>query len=621
MDWTSLATIVLNGLAIASGLFIVSSGLSIIFGVSRITNFAHGSIYMLGAYIAHSIITWLPIGPFWFFAAILLAAIVTGAFGLLIEVTILRRLYDAPHHLQIIATFGVFLIVRDVVLYLWGPAQLMSPNIPEFMGATQIAGRRFPDYYFLMYAISLVILGLLWLLFHKTRWGLFLRAAIQDREMVAALGVNQKLLFSAVFVLGAMLAGFAGGLDLLRVSASLDMDVVLLIDAFAVVIIGGMGSIFGSFLAAIIVGLLISTGTIYFRELALALVFVVMGVVLLIRPQGIFGRHAGAKTDEHPEAEDVLRPASARARYVWVAIAVFLASAPFWIGAYWTDSLTEIIILALFAWSFYMLAGACGVVSFGQAAFLALGIYAPALLFKYFNIGMVTGLLVAPVAACIGAALFGWISSRLTGLYFSMLTLAFAQILWAIGYQWTAVTNGELGIIGVFPAAWANDRRIFYFLALVLCAAAILAMRRMMFSPFGYSLRAGRDSQLRAEATGINVRRQKWIAFVIAGAASGLAGGLTPYHKAGAFPAFIDLHASIDVYVMGLLGGLGSLDGPILGAVVYRVSKNLLQTSFHYWSAIIGVMLILVALFMPRGINGLVRSILDRRARRLQGTP
>ena len=143
MDWTGIVTLVLNGLAIASGLFIVSSGLSIIFGVSRITNFAHGSIYMLGAYIAHSIIGLLPSGPIWFFVAIMLAALATGTAGLLMEVSILRRLYDAPHHLQIIATFGIFLIVRDVVLYIWGPAQLMSPMIPALLGATQIAGRRF----------------------------------------------------------------------------------------------------------------------------------------------------------------------------------------------------------------------------------------------------------------------------------------------------------------------------------------------------------------------------------------------------------------------------------------------------------------------------------------------
>src|SRR2546421_11525500 len=126
-EWTSLATIALNGLAIASGLFIVSSGLSIIFGVSRITNFAHGSIYMVGAYVAHSIMSMLPVGALWFFVALLLAALVTGLGGLLVEVSVLRRLYDAPHHLQIIATFGVFLIVRDLVLFLWGPAQLMSP--------------------------------------------------------------------------------------------------------------------------------------------------------------------------------------------------------------------------------------------------------------------------------------------------------------------------------------------------------------------------------------------------------------------------------------------------------------------------------------------------------------
>lgn len=615
MDWSNFVTIALNGLAIASGLFIVSSGLSIIFGVSRITNFAHGSIYMLGAYIGHSILSQLPQGPWWFFLAILLAAVVTGAISLLLEILILRRLYNAPHHLQIIATFGVFLIVRDAVLYFWGPAQLMSPSIPAFMGATEVAGRRFPDYYFLMYAISLVILAMLWLLFHKTRWGLLLRAAIQDREMVAALGVNQKFLFSSVFVLGGMLAGFAGGLDLLRVPASLDMDVSLLIEAFAVVIIGGMGSIFGSFLASIVVGLLLAIGTIYFNELSMALVFVIMAVVLLVRPRGMFGKHTGDNNAEHTDAEDVLKPASHKARMVWVAIMGLLVVAPFVLGTYWVGALTEVFILALFAWSFYMLAGACGIVSFGQAAFLGLGIYAPALLFKYFNVDMVTGLIAAPMVAAIGAAMFGWISARLTGLYFSMLTLAFAQILWAVTYQWIGLTNGELGIIGLYPSGWASDKRVFYFLSLALCAGVVIGLRKMMFSPFGYSLRAGRDSVLRAESTGIDVKRQRWLAFVIAGATSGLAGGLLLYQKGGAFPSFMDLHVSIDVYVMALLGGLGSLDGPLLGALVYRLSKNVLQTSFHYWSVIIGTMLILIALFMPRGINGLVKSILDRRAR------
>src|SRR5438105_1734076 len=256
LELTEVVNILLNGLVIASTLFLVSSGLSIVFGVSRISNFAHGSLYMLGAYIAYSTIRAFPSTALGFFAAAAVTALAVGAIGFLIEVAIFRPLYPLPHHLQLIATFGIFLIVRDLALLIWGPQELFAPRVPGMTGAVNILGARFPEYYLLLIGASVVILGILWLLFHHTRWGVLLRAATQDRDMVAALGVDQKWLFTGVFVLSAVLAGLAGALDAPRLPASLGMDITIIIEAFAVVVMGGMGSILGCFLASLLVGIL-----------------------------------------------------------------------------------------------------------------------------------------------------------------------------------------------------------------------------------------------------------------------------------------------------------------------------------------------------------------------------
>jgi branched-chain amino acid transport system permease protein len=613
--FAEIVTMLINGLVIASTLFIVASGLSIVFGVSRISNFAHGSLYMVGAYLCWSVMRILPSGIGWFFLAAAITAGAVGILGLLIEMTILRRLYHAPHHLQLIATFGIFLIVRDFALMIWGPQELFPPRVPGLSGMIRIFGRPFLDYYWAIIGASLLILLLLLYLFHRTRWGVLLRAATQDRDMVAALGVDQKWLFTGVFVLSAALAGLGGALDTLRVPASLGMDITVIIDAFAVVVIGGMGSIIGCFLASLVVGVLTAAGTILLPQITLALVFIVMATVLIVRPKGFFGKNTGASWEDPASVEAVIRPAGSRERLAWMALVVALVIAPFVVGEYALDVLTETVILVLFAWSFYFMAGPGGMISFGQAAFFGIGLYAPALLVKYYGIGMTTGLIVAPIAAGLSAAALGWFAVRSAGIYFAMLTLAFAQILWSVTFQWFDLTNGELGILGIWADGWASDKRYFYLLSLAISVGGILLMRRVVFAPFGYSLRAGRDSELRADATGIEIVRQKWIAFVLAGTLSGMAGGLTLYLKGSVFPSYVDIQTSFDAFVMALLGGLQSLNGPIVGAVIYRLLKISLQTYVYHWNMIVGAILIMIALFMPRGISGLIEDLRNWRAR------
>jgi branched-chain amino acid transport system permease protein len=615
IEFGQAVNILLNGLVIAATLFMVSSGLSIVFGVSRISNFAHGSLYMLGAYIAYSAIHWMPRTTLGFFAAAIATALAVGLIGLLIETVIFRRLYEAPHHLQLIATFGIFLIVRDLALLTWGPQELFSPRVPGLGGAVQIAGQRFPEYYLVIMAASVLVLAVLWFLFHHTRWGVLLRAATQDRDMVAALGVDQKWLFTGVFVLSAVLAGLAGALDAPRLPASLGMDITIIIEAFAVVVIGGMGSIVGCFLAALLVGILTAVATVYLPQVTLALVFVVMAVVLVVRPRGFFGKNTGASWEDPTSADEVLRTAGPRERMAWIVILAVLLVVPFALPAYWLDTLIEILIWTFVAWSFYSIAGTGGMMSFGQAAFFGVGVYAPALLHRYFGTGMGTGLIAAPLCAGLAALIVGWFAVRLSGIYFAMLTLAFAQIIWSVTFQWFEFTNGELGILNLWPAEWARDRRVFYYLTLVICVCGILALRRMVFSPFGASLRAGRDSELRAEATGIDVRRQKWFAFSVAGLFGGMAGALMVYLKGSAFPSYLDISTSFDVFVMALLGGLQSLNGPIVGAGIYQSLKALLQTYVPHWNLIIGAILIALTIFMPRGVSGVVRAVALRRAK------
>ncbi|MBV8192073.1 MAG: branched-chain amino acid ABC transporter permease, partial [Alphaproteobacteria bacterium] len=203
MTLPSLLIQLLNGLAAASSLFLVSAGLSLIFGVTRIVNFAHGSLYMLGLYIAYTVVEALGRTPLGFWGAVVIAALAAGLLGILIEVVVLRRIYRAPELFQLLATFAVVLVIKDAALWIWGPEDLVGPRAPGLSMPVDIVGRRIPAYDLLLIAIGpLVLLGT-WLLLKRTRWGALVRAATQDRDMVSALGVDQAKLFTSVFFVGA----------------------------------------------------------------------------------------------------------------------------------------------------------------------------------------------------------------------------------------------------------------------------------------------------------------------------------------------------------------------------------------------------------------------------------
>src|SRR5215213_3943298 len=313
MDLSFVVVQVLTGLASASSLFIISSGLTIVFGVTRIVNFAHGSLYMLGAYFAVTIVPRfldLVPGPFGFWSGILLAALAVGVLGIVMEVLLLRRIYGAPELFQLLATFGVVLVVQDVVVKVFGPQDILGPRAPGLRVPVEILGHRFPSYELVLIAAGPIVLTALWLLLRRTRFGVLIRAATQDRDMVGALGVNQALLFTGTLFLGAFLAGLGGALQIPKAAATTRMDLDIIAEAFVVTVIGGMGSIPGAFLAALLIGQLQAFGILVLPKITLVLVFLLMALVLVVRPYGLLGR---------PEAPHAPPAASLRALRPWGA--------------------------------------------------------------------------------------------------------------------------------------------------------------------------------------------------------------------------------------------------------------------------------------------------------------
>ena len=616
----------LNGLSGASSLFLVGAGLSLIFGVTRIVNFAHGSFYMLGIYIAYTLIDRVG-GGAWFWPSLLVAALAVGVIGALVEMLLLRRIYRAPELFQLLATFALMLVIKDAALWIWGPEDLLGPRAPGFTGAVDILGRRFPTYDLFLIVVGPVVLGLLWLLLTKTRWGTLVRAATQDREMVGALGVNQAWLFTAVFALGTMLAGLGGALQLPREPANLGLDLSTVGDAFVVVVVGGLGSIPGAYVAALLIAevkaICVGIGTVdlmgftfSFSKLTLVVEFLVMAVVLVARPWGLMGRPQAVTRSAAP-AEAPLRLADRPLKIAAAVLLVALLAWPFITASspYLTVLAIDLLTATLFAVSLHFIMGPAGMHSFGHAAYFGLGAYGAALLVRSIGLPMELALLLSPFVAVMGAIVFGWFCVRLSGVYLAMLTLAFSQIVWSVVFQWDEFTGGSNGLTGVWPAPWLSDKRAYYYLTLVLVIVGTLAIRRALFSPFGFAMRAGRDSPLRADAIGIDVKRVQWVAFVVAALFAGLAGGLYAFSKGSISPDTISVSRSVDGLVMVLLGGLQTLSGPIVGAVTFTWLQDAVARNTDYWRALLGGIILLLVLVFPQGIAGFFGQWFTKRSK------
>jgi branched-chain amino acid transport system permease protein len=602
----------LTGLASAASLFLVASGLSIIFGVTRIVNFAHGAFYMLGAYVAFTLTERFS-GAIGFWSGIVAAALIVAVIGVVVEMLLLRRIYHAPELFQLLATFGLTLMVEDLVVLNWGPDDLVGPRAPGLKGAIDFFGQRIPSYDLFLIVLGPAVLGLLWLIFQRTRWGVLVRAATQDRDMVAALGVNQKWLFTSVFALGVFLAALAGAVQIPRDAVHHAMDLRVIVDVFVVVVIGGLGSIAGAFVASVLVSELNAFGILVFPKISIILVFLVMAVVLIVRPWGLLGKPEAPARRTPGLSVNPWRALTSNERIAAAIAFLLAASLPLFAGNYALTVGAEIAIFVIFAASLHFLMSAGGLASFGHAAYFGLGAYGVAFAAKLAGLPMAVALLAGPLFGLLGAAVFGFFAVQLSGVYFAMLTLAFAQIVWSIAFQWVALTGGDNGILGVWPERWAASPSHFYWLSLAIAALVVGGLRIATFSPFGFALRANRDSPLRSEAIGIDGKRVQWSAFVIAGTVAGIGGALFAYLKGSVFPDVLGIPLSVDALVMVLLGGVETVSGAIVGAIVYKTLSIWLVSQTDWSKLVLGAFIVVIVVAFPKGIVGTFEAIWPRR--------
>ncbi len=608
----------LSGLSSAASLFLVASGLSIIFGVTRIVNFAHGAFYMLGAYLAFTLTERLS-GAVGFWGGIVLAAIVVAVLGALVEMLLLRQIYKSPELFQLLATFGLTLMVEDLVVLIWGPDDLLGRRAPGLKGAIDFFGQNLPSYDVFLMVLGPLVLGALWLLFHRTRWGVLVRAATQDRDMVAALGVNQKWLFTSVFAVGVFLAALGGALQISRDAVNHTMDLRIIVDVFVVVVIGGLGSITGAFVAAVLVSELNAFGILVFPKISIILVFLVMAVVLIVRPWGLFGKAEAPARRTPGLTVQPWQPLGRSERIAFIGVLIAAAILPLFGGTYALTVGAEILIYIIFAASLHFLMSVGGLASFGHAAYFGLGSYGVAFLAKLAGLPMFLCLMFGPLLGLAGAVIFGWFAVQLSGVYFAMLTLAFAQIVWSVAFQWVSVTGGDNGLLGIWPAALLATPGRFYWLALAVAVCAIVGLRVLVFSPFGYALRATRDSELRSEAIGINGKRIQWVAFIIAGTVASVAGALFAYLKGSVFPDSLGISLSVDALVMVLLGGVETISGAVIGAVVFKALNIWLVSQTEQSKLILGAIIVLLVVAFPKGIVGVWLTVQERFRTRTKG--
>lgn len=280
----------MGGLTNAMFLFLIASGLSLVFGVMRVINFAHGSFYMIGAYLAWQAVQWLhPTGGRFWLAA-LLAALGVGLLGVVTERLFFRSLYGREELYQLLFTYALVLILGDAAKFIWGTDQLSVSAPAALAGSVQIFGTTQPAYTLFIIAIGPAIAFALWLLLNHTGAGRMLRAAQMDREMLDALGANVGTIYTAMFAVSAFLAGLSGALVTPIQSIVPGMDVLIIVQAFIVVVIGGMGSLWGTFWGSVIYGQVLSFGILIFPGFSLFSVFALMAVILIVRPWGLFGR-------------------------------------------------------------------------------------------------------------------------------------------------------------------------------------------------------------------------------------------------------------------------------------------------------------------------------------------
>jgi branched-chain amino acid transport system permease protein len=603
----------LNGLVYGVLLFLMAAGLSLIFGLMNVVSLAHGSFFMLGAFFGLAIFK--ASGSFWL--ALVLAPIPVVALGVLMELLFLRPLYKRGHMDQVLLTFGFTFVFLDLVQTVWGRMVLRLPAPPSLQGIVHIGAGVFSAYRLFLIGFGFAVALLLWLFLERSRVGAMVRAGVDNAVMAAGLGANIPALFTGMFGFGVALAALGGIAAAPVLGLYPGMDSEILIPAFIVIVIGGMGSLRGAFAGSLLIGIADTFGKAYLQSIALFLIYLAMTAVLLIRPQGLFGiKYSDVAIA--PAVTTTSRPATVQTRAASLAVLMVFIVLPFLIGDYPRALVSEIFIFAIFAMSLDLLLGFTGLMSLGHAAFFGLGAYAVAVLGVQFGLNAWLGVAAGVVIAGTGAAMIGFFCVRTGGIPFLMLTLAFSQLVFSVALKWRDVTGGSDGMAiaeqpGFFGFSLSKSLPM-YFMALCFFVLAYCGLRRLLNSPLGHAFVGIRENEPRMLAIGYPTRAYKLIAFTIAGAIAGLAGGLYAIFNGFISSDAVYWTSSGDILIMTMLGGAGTLIGPAIGTAAFLLMKNVASSYSEHWLSIIGVTFICCVMFFPGGLWGTLQNVTWRRA-------
>ncbi|WP_265109820.1 ABC transporter permease [Halosolutus halophilus] len=627
-----LLQILFDGLTIGVVYVLLAAGLSVIFGVMHVINFAHGELFALGAYFALALVA--PFGAAGFFVALLVAPLLVGVVGVAIERYTVRPLYGRNPLYHILLTFGLVLVINDLIYLVWGTGSTSLAVPAVLSGSIDVLGLNTSVYNTFIIVFGSVMALAVWAVLEHTKYGLIIRAGSQDRQMVRNLGIDIDRYYSLVFGGGAALAAVAGIILGGYQTVNPGMGMSIIIPAFVIVVLGGLGSFRGAVVGGLLVGIIQTFLRTYVPFFEGLVIFLLMIVVLLFRPRGLFGVEFEEESggDLLTGSDGGILDPRTRTR-LGLAMVGVLAVVPLGAGtlysSYAVTFVIEVMIWALFALSLDFVMGYTGLVSLGHALFYGLGAYAVAIALLYVSGSAIVAIAFAIVVSAAIAWFVGYLSIRVSGVYFAMITLAFAELFYNALYRdprgLTGGSEGQFGLstyygiagmgvslddVAIFLGPVAlTGQSLFYYIALASLVAAFLLTRRMLESPFGSVLKSIRENEQRATFIGYETTVYKRRAFVISGALAGVAGGLFTLNAGYATPSFAYWLHSGEVIVMVILGGLGTLYGPIVGSAVFFGLEGVLTDFTSRWRLVLGTIFVLFVIFLPRGLVSLPAQV------------
>ena len=623
----NILSLFLIGLSFGLTYFLLATGLTLTMGLMRVVNMSHGALYMIAGYLG----VWVYSVTNSWILGVVTGAAAAGALGLLVEVAFLRRLYKHPAY-QVLLTIGIINIINNIAQIIWGGYPKTAPIPPILSGGIKAGSVEIPYFRFFIIGFGVLMAVLLWLLQDKTKVGAMVRAGMDNREVAGTLGLNNKLLFTGVFVLGSLIAGLSGmiGGTITGINMATGWDVLLA--SIIVVVVGGTGSIQGALLGGVIIGLVNTFGTAYFPNFASFIIYAILVIILLIKPSGLLGRKTdvnravedsqgvgsspkrfrvlSAGTDAAQSGTDLSRKITAYRAAPYVFALLILVVLPLLIGTYTQGMMTRVLIFALFAMSLDIVMGYTGMRSFGHAAFFGMGGYAVGLLAVRFGITSFWIILPATLIVCaLLSAVIGYFTLRVSGVHFLLVTMAFGQMLSVIASKWYKFTGGTDGLIGIprpdfgFSMNWASNSSIkTYYFVLIIFLVCYLLLHRFMRSSYGRSLVGVRENEGRMRGLGFDTWSLKYMGVILAGVFAGVAGLLYAYSYRTMTPNDFALTTSALPMLMVIMGGSATLWGPVLGAAVIVLVQNYANIyAPANWPLILGILYVLCVMFLRGG--------------------